>query len=110
MARIGTLAGLRYVRNQAGQHVDHTDFIAPRAPRHGHVAACLWASVPAPALTALPPRGQAWETARYRDYEACLAGHTIAATFTIATDFLNQAATCATSADPQPRAVQGSTG
>jgi hypothetical protein len=104
----GTLAGLRYVRNQAGQHVDHTDFIAPR-PRRGRVAACRWASVPAPALAALPPRGQAWETARYRDYEACLAGHTIAATFTTATDFLHQAATCATTTEAHAQAVQGST-
>jgi hypothetical protein len=106
----GTLAGLRYVRNQAGQHADHTDFIAPHPPPDGHLAHWHWASVPAPALTTLPPRGQAWETARYHDYEACLAGHTIAATFTTATDFLNQAATCATTADPQARAIQGSMG
>src|SRR5262245_48184080 len=104
-----TLAGLRYVRNQAGQHVDHTAFIAPRAPRHGHLAAWRWAAVPAPALTALPPRGQAWETARYHDYQTCLAGHTIAATFTPPTDFLNQATTSAITADPQAQAVHGST-
>ena len=77
----GTLAGLRFVRNRAGQHVDHTDFIEPQAPRDGRVAAWRWASVPEPALASLPPRGQAWEASRYRDYEACLAGHTVEETF-----------------------------
>jgi hypothetical protein len=106
----GTLAGLRFVRNQAGQHVDHTDFIQPRPPRGGQVAAWRWASVPAPALAWLPPRGQAWEAARYRDYEACLAGRTIAATFATARNFLNQAAASAIAADPQAQAHQGGTG
>jgi hypothetical protein len=88
----GTLAGLRFVRNRAGQHVDHTDFILPDAPGDGRVASWRWASMPEPALTSLPPRGQAWEAARYRDYEAFLAGRTVEETFGQAMAFLRQAA------------------
>ena len=101
----GTLAGLRFVRNRAGQHVDHTDFIEPEAPTDGRVAAWRWASVPEPALTSLPARGQAWEASRYRDYEACLAGRTIEETFGLARAFLKQAAACAIAADPGARAA-----
>jgi hypothetical protein len=106
----GTLAGLRFVRNRAGQHVDHTDFIEPNAPRNGRVAAWRWASVPEPALASLPPRGQAWEASRYREYEACLAGHTIEETFGRARAFLKRAAACAIAAEPQAPAAQGDTG
>jgi hypothetical protein len=101
----GTLAGLRFVRNRAGQHVDHTDFIEPEAPRDGRVAAWRWASVPEPALTSLPPRGQAWEASRYRDYEACLAGRRIEETFGLARTFLKRAAGCAIAAEPAARTV-----
>lgn len=101
----GTLAGLRFVRNRAGQHVDHTDFIEPEAPTDGRVAAWRWASVPEPALTSLPARGQAWEASRYRDYEACLAGRTIEETFGLARAFLKQAAASAIAADPGTRAA-----
>lgn len=101
----GTLAGLRFVRNRAGQHVDHTDFIEPRAPRDGRVAAWRWASVPEPALTSLPARGQAWEASRYRDYEACLAGRTVEETFGLARTFLKQAAARAAAAEPRQRAA-----
>ena len=41
-----------------------------------------------PALAGLPPRAQAWELARYRAYQACLAGHTIGKTFGQAVAFL----------------------
>jgi hypothetical protein len=44
--------------------------------------------VPAP----LAPRGQSWELARYRAYQAHLAGHTLGETFTCAAAFLNLAA------------------
>jgi hypothetical protein len=101
----GTLAGLRFVRNRAGQHVDHTDFIEPEAPRDGRVAAWRWASVPEPALTSLPARGQAWEASRYRDYEACLAGRTVEETFWRARTFLKQAAARAVAAEPRKRAA-----
>ncbi len=103
----GTLAGMRFVRNRAGQHVDHTDFIEAQAPRDGRVAAWRWASVPEPTLASLPPRGQAWEASRYRDYETYLAGRTIEETFGRARAFLKQAAACAVAAEPQAPAAPG---
>lgn len=96
----GTLAGLRFVRNRAGQHVDHTDFIHLGAPGDGRVAAWRWTSMPEPALASLPPRGQVWEASRYRDYEAYLAGRTVEETFGCAVAFLEGAAVSATSAPP----------
>jgi hypothetical protein len=100
-ARIeGTLAGLRFVRNRAGQHVDHTDFIHRGARGDGRIAAWRWTSMPEPALASLPPRGQAWEASRYRDYEAYLAGRTVEETFGRAVAFLEHAAASATLAVP----------
>ena len=96
----GTLAGLRFVRNRAGQHVDHTDFIHRGAPGDGRIAAWRWTSMPEPALASLPPRGQAWEASRYRDYEAYLAGRTVEETFRCAVAFLTRAADSAMSAPP----------
>ncbi len=103
----GTLAGMRFVRNRAGQHVDHTDFIEVQAPHDGRVAAWRWASVPEPTLASLPPRGQAWEASRYRDYETYLAGRTIEETFGRARAFLKQAAASAVAAEPQAPAARG---
>lgn len=100
----GTLAGLRFVRNRAGQHVDHTDFIQRGARGDGRVAAWRWSSVPEPPLETLPPRGQAWEASRYRDYEAYLAGRTVEDTFGRAMAFLMQAATRALEVGPEPAA------
>ena len=94
----GTLAGLRFVRNRAGQDVDHTDFIRRGAPGDGRVATWRWSSMPEPALASLPPRGQAWEASRYRDYESYLAGRTVEETFGCAVAFLKLAAASATSA------------
>jgi hypothetical protein len=103
----GTLAGMRFVRNRAGQHVDHTDFIEAEAPQDGTVAAWRWASVPEPQLVSLPPRNRAWEASRYRDYEACLAGHTVEETFGRARAFLKRAAACAIAAEPHAEATLG---
>jgi len=61
--------------------------------------------VPEPALASLPPRGQAWEASRYRDYEAYLAGRTVEETFGCAAAFLKRAAASATS--PPPADVPG---
>lgn len=96
----GTFSGLRFVRNWMGYHVDHADFIAPRAPASGpdagHLTGWVWKPLTEPALSSLPPRGQAWEMTRYRDYQAELAGHLIGKTFTAATTFLRLATTIAT--------------
>lgn len=88
----GTFAGLRFVRNRMGYHVDQTDFIEPGESRSGSdgITTWTWRSLPEPALASLPPRGQAWEMTRYRAYEAQLAGHTIGEVFGRATAFLKQ--------------------
>ena len=69
----GTLAGLRFVRNQMGLHLAPADFIRPAAGRPGpdedRSPAWIWTSLPEPPLRSLPPSGQAWEqrgTARTR--------------------------------------------
>lgn len=91
----GTLGGLRFVRNQMGYHLDHADFIEPggsdAGSADGPITAWSWKSVPEPALGCLAPRGQAWEMARYRAYEAHLAGHTVGEVFGRAAAFLKLA-------------------
>jgi hypothetical protein len=93
----GTFAGLRFVRNQMGQDVDHVDFIHPEAGRSGRgdgrITNWTWKSVPEPTLASLPPRGQAWERTRYRAYEARLAGHPVGEVFGRAAAFLKLVAT-----------------
>lgn len=90
-----TFAGLRFVRNQMGYHADHADFIQPAVSRAGaadRVAEWRWRSVPEPVLEVLSPRGQDWEIARHRAYQAQLAGHPIGQTISQATAFLCLAA------------------
>jgi hypothetical protein len=74
----GTLAGLRFVRNQIGGDAGLAEFIEPGQPGpdagEGHVMSWTWKPVMGPPLASLPPRGQAWETTRYRAYQACLVG------------------------------------
>ena len=90
-----TLDGLRFVRNQIGDEADLAEFVAPGEtspdPGDGHITGWTWRPVPEPKLTALGPRGQAWEMTRYQAYQAQLAGHTIGETFTRAAAFLQQA-------------------
>ena len=90
----GTFAGLRFVRNQMGYHLDPADFIQPEQRQPGAdrgVTAWRWRPVPGPDLGSLPPRGQAWEMTRYGSYQAQLAGHTIGETFGRAAAFLKLA-------------------
>jgi hypothetical protein len=100
----GTLAGLRFVRNRMGYHEDYADFVRPPAgaggPPDAGVAAWTWKPLPEPALGPLPPRGRAWERARYRAYQDCLAGHRVGETFERAAEFLTLA-----SAGPPGRAT-----
>jgi hypothetical protein len=97
-----TLAGLRFVRNQIGQDVDHIDFVRPEAncphPGGDRVADWTWSPLPEPPCTSLSPGGKAWELARYQAYQAGLAGHTVGETFGRAVAFLELAARQATSA------------
>jgi hypothetical protein len=91
----GTLAGLRFVRNQIGSEADLADFIRPAVPGPGagnaRVTGWTWMRVRAPALRSLPPRTRAWEMTRYRGYRAQLAGRTTGETFGRAVAFLTLA-------------------
>lgn len=90
------LAGLRFVRNQIGQHLDPAGFIGPAPGRPGRdkdrIASWIWKSIPEPRLDSLPPSRRAWERARYHAYQAQLAGHPVGDTFGRAAAFLNLAA------------------
>jgi hypothetical protein len=92
----GTLAGLRFVRNQIGDEADLAEFVEPgdsgQGAGNGHITSWTWKPRPEPVLALLPPRGRAWEMTRYRAYQARLAGHTIGETFGRASAFLKLAA------------------
>jgi predicted nucleic acid-binding Zn ribbon protein len=94
-----TLAGLRFVRNQMGPHLDPADFISPAPGRPGgdedRISEWTWKSLTEPPLGLLPPSGRAWERARYRAYQAQLAGHPVGDTFGRAAAFLTRAAASA---------------
>lgn len=85
-----TFGGLRFVRNRMGYEEDHEHFIRPT--RSSRVAGWTWKPVPEPAMASLSPRGQDWELARYRAYQAQLADRTIAETLERAAAFLSLAA------------------
>jgi hypothetical protein len=100
------LAGLRFVRNWIGRGAGLEEAIQTSGQDAGsrRITHWTWKPVSEPALASLPPRGQAWETARYRAYQAHLAGHTIGQTLGQAVAFLaltdaNTASTTAISAD-----------
>jgi hypothetical protein len=71
-----TLAGLRFVRNHIGSEAGLAGFLRPGGAGAGwrRVTGWSWKPVPAPALASLAPRGRTWELARYRAYQAYLAG------------------------------------
>ncbi|HEX4830164.1 MAG TPA: hypothetical protein VH478_03610 [Trebonia sp.] len=81
-----TLAGLRYVRNQMGVHIDPVEFISQGG------GGLRWSPLPPPLALDLSPRGQDWERGRYRAYQERLAGHSITRTFAVAARFLRLAA------------------
>jgi len=83
----GTLAGLRFVRNQMGRHHDLADFI-----QRGRGAAWAWRALPEPACDTLSPHGQEWELTRYQAYQTWLSGRPVTAAFTLAARFLSQTA------------------
>lgn len=87
-----TLGGLRFVRNQIGQGVDHADFIQPTPGRPDgeadRVGEWTWSGQPEPSCASLSPQARAWEIARYRAYQARLAGHAVGQTFGDAASFL----------------------
>lgn len=91
----GTLAGLRFVRNWMGYHVDTADFIQPQSRRSGYagnaIATWTWRSLPEPAMTSFPPLRQEWELDRYQAYQTYLAGHAVGEVFDRAAGFLGLA-------------------
>jgi anti-sigma B factor antagonist len=76
---VETLAGLRFVRNQISRGAPLGEAIDSGAGTR-RITGWAWKPVPEPAVAWLTPRAQAWELARYRAYQARLAGHTIGKT------------------------------
>jgi len=90
-----TLAGLRFVRNQMGIHLDPAAFIhvTHRAGAEGEPELALtWNKLELPTSGSLSPSGQEWERGRYLAYQERLAGRGVARTFTQAAGFLRHAA------------------
>ena len=85
----GTLAGLRYVRNQLGKSVDPAEFVHRAVDGAGGWA---WRPLPEPGLEGLAHRSRQWELSRYQAYQGRLAERDIAGTFARCTEFLAQAA------------------
>jgi hypothetical protein len=107
----GTLAGLRFVRNQIGHGADLAGFIGPGALAPGagerRITGWAWKPVPEPELASLPRRGRAWEMTRYRAYQAHLAGHIIGESTGRAAAFLQLAAAGAASLTSGQESVAG---
>jgi hypothetical protein len=107
----GTLAGLRFVRNQIGHRADLGEFIGPCQPGpdsgEGPITGWAWKPAPEPGLVSLPPRGRAWEMTRYRAYQVHLAGHTTGESFGRAAAFLKLAAAGAASITGGQESVSG---
>jgi hypothetical protein len=99
---VGTMAGLRFVRNQMHDDIDLAHFTGCGESGRGHdvllTAAWTWTAVPEPDLESLSPRGQEWELDRYRAYHDYLAGHQVGEIFGRATAFLRLAAARSSSA------------
>jgi hypothetical protein len=78
-----TLAGLRFVRNWIGREAGLGELIETGGPGAGsrRITGWTWKPLPELVLASHAPRGLAWEIARYRAYQAHLAGHSIGQTF-----------------------------
>jgi anti-sigma B factor antagonist len=85
-----TLAGLRFVRNWMGRDGGLGEIIETGGSSAGNrrITRWTWKDASEPVLASFPPRGQAWEIARYRAYQAYLVGHPIGETFEQAVTFL----------------------
>jgi hypothetical protein len=90
----GTFAGLRFVRNWMGYHLDPADFIEPGKDATGDtpVATWTWRPVPAPDCSSMPPRSRSWESTRHQHYRRYLVGQQVGETITRAATFLTQLA------------------
>jgi anti-sigma B factor antagonist len=85
-----TLAGLRFVRNWMGRDGGLSELIETGGLSTGNrrITRWTWKPAPEPVLASFPPRGRAWEMARYRAYQAHLVGDAIGQTFGRAVTFL----------------------
>jgi hypothetical protein len=92
-----SLAGLRFVRNRIPDETAVADFVEPGAAGEYGVMGWTWRSVARPELTRRSPAARAWEVARYRAYQARLAGRTVGEVFERAEAFLKRTAAHATS-------------
>jgi hypothetical protein len=94
-----SLAGLRFVRNHIGSEARLAGFLRPGGGGAGgrRLTGWSWKPVPEPALASMAARGRTWELARYRAYQAHLAGEPIGETFGRVAEFLKLAATGALS-------------
>jgi hypothetical protein len=104
-----TLAGLRFVRNQMGVHLDPGEFIGVLPdPAKGEErgAALIWSQLSPPAAGDLSPSGQEWERGRYLAYTERLAGHGVVHTFALAARFLRHAAAAQDEATAAAEAAQ----
>lgn len=94
-----SLAGLRYVRNHMGHHIDHVDFVRAGPPRRDaprdQAATWTWCPLPPPVVTALSRRAREWELGRYQAYQRRLADRPVAEAFGRARSFLLEAAAAA---------------
>ena len=90
----GTLAGLRFVRNQMTADQLHGFIEAPAevSPESTVTAAWRWVHRPEPSLAGMPGHMQPWVMTRYRAYEQWLAGARVGQVFQRAGGFLNLAA------------------
>ncbi|HEY2575157.1 MAG TPA: hypothetical protein VGI74_02505 [Streptosporangiaceae bacterium] len=93
----GTLAGLRFVRNQLGHKVDLAGLAGPD-PGSQRVRDWTWKPVPEPSLATSGLRARAWEMRRYQAYQAQLAGHAAGEIFGRAVEFLRLVSAGAVSA------------
>jgi len=92
-----SLAGLRFVRNWIPDEAAVADFVEPGAAGEYGVMGWTWRSVARPAVTRRSSGARAWEMARYRAYQARLAGRTLGEVFERAEAFLKRTAAHATS-------------
>ena len=84
---VEALAGLRFVRNWIGRGAPLGEIVDPGTGGR-RITSWAWKPVGEPALGGLPPRARDWELARYRAYQARLAGCTIGEIFGRAVTFL----------------------
>jgi len=84
------LAGLRFARNWISRGTGLEEAIQTGGQDAGirRITQWTWRPVRETALASSPPHGQARELARYRAYQAHLAGHTLGETFGRAVTFL----------------------